>query len=189
MKYNIVLAGVGGQGVLSIAGAIARAAQQEGLYINQSEVHGMSQRGGAVFAHLRLSDQPIASVQIPRGEAHMILSMELLEGLRYLSYLRPDGILITSTEIVRNIPDYPQEEALLAEIRHLPHHRLVDAHVLARQAGSARASNMVLVGAASRDLPVSSDVLWQCIHTMFAHKGEKIQTINDKAFTAGTTIP
>lgn len=188
MKYDIVLAGVGGQGVLSLASVIGQAAQHAGLFINQSEVHGMSQRGGAVFAHLRLSDRPIASVQIPQGEAQMILSMELLEGLRYLSYLRPDGVLVTSTETVKNIPDYPEIDALYRQIETLPHVRLVDAPGLARQVGSARASNMVLIGAAARDLPVSSEILEQCIRDIFAKKGEKVVAINDKAFTAGQQI-
>src|SRR5512144_1043080 len=142
MKYDIILAGVGGQGVLSVSGVIGSAARSQGLFVKLSEVHGMSQRGGGVVANLRLSDKPIASDLIPQGGASMILSMEPLESLRYLNYLSPEGVLITSTEPVFNIPDYPNLDELVAKIRSLPRTILVASETLARQAGSARATNM-----------------------------------------------
>jgi indolepyruvate ferredoxin oxidoreductase, beta subunit len=185
MKYDIILAGVGGQGVLSVSAIIASSAMKEGLLVKQSEVHGMSQRGGAVLANLRLADAPIASDLIPLGSAAMILSMEPLESLRYLRYLSPDGALVTSTNPVVNIPDYPELNGLLGRVRTLPFARLVDADKLARSAGSARAANMVMVGAASRRLPVKVETLEHFIRTTFAVKGERIVETNLKAFHAG----
>jgi indolepyruvate ferredoxin oxidoreductase, beta subunit len=185
MKCDIVLSGVGGQGVLSVSGIIGSGAIREGLRIRQSEVHGMSQRGGAVLAHLRLSDTPIASDLIPLGTASMILSMEPLESLRYLRYLASDGVVVTSTDPVENIPDYPKLEDLLARIRSLPRTVLVDSERLARHAGSARATNMVMVGAASHHLPLRVDTLELSIRTLFANKGPNVIETNLNAFHAG----
>jgi indolepyruvate ferredoxin oxidoreductase, beta subunit len=185
MKYDIILAGVGGQGVLSVSAIIASSAMNEGLFVKQSEVHGMSQRGGAVLANLRLADAPIASDLIPLGSASMILSMEPLESLRYLKYLAQGGTLVTSTNPVVNIPDYPDLEDLLAHVRAVPLSRLVDGEQLARAAGSARATNMVIVGAASHRLPVKVETLEHFIETTFASKGDKIAQTNLAAFRAG----
>ena len=185
MKFDIILAGVGGQGVLSVSAIIASSAMKEGLAVKQSEVHGMSQRGGAVLANLRLSDRPIASDLIPRGTAAMILSMEPLESLRYLEYLAPGGTVITATAPVANIPDYPPVDEVLARIRSLPHAVTVDAETLARQSGSARATNMVMVGAASPLLPVSFATIEHFVRTIFASKGAKVVETNLKALHAG----
>ncbi len=185
MNFDIVLAGVGGQGVLSLSGIIASGAMKEGLFVKQSEVHGMSQRGGAVLANLRLSDKPIASDLIPRGRAAMILSMEPLESLRYVSYLSTEGTLITSTMPMVNIPNYPDLEELLGQIRGIPQAILVDSDRLAKSAGSARAANMVMVGAASHLLPVKVETMKHYIETVFKKKGEKINETNLKAFSAG----
>ncbi len=185
MKFDIVLAGVGGQGVLSVSGIIAAAAMQEGLAVKQSEVHGMSQRGGAVVANLRMGSGTVASDLVPLGCASLILSMEPLEGLRYLQYLSPDGSLITSTDAVRNIPDYPEQGALLDTIKGLPHAVLIDGEKIARKAGSARAANMALVGAASRVLPLKPETLERCIAARFASKGDAVVAQNIRAFHAG----
>lgn len=185
MKFDIVLAGVGGQGVLSLSAIIASGAMKEGLYVKQSEVHGMAQRGGAVLANLRLSDKPVASDLIPKGSAALILSMEPLESLRYLAYLRPDGALITSTTPVVNIPDYPDLDTLLGKIRTIPGAMLVDSDKLAKTAGSARASNMVIVGAASHLLPVKVETMEHYIEDMFKRKGDQVVEANLKAFRAG----
>lgn len=185
MKYDIILAGVGGQGVLSVSALIASSAMKEGLFVKQSEVHGMSQRGGAVLANLRLGSEAIASDLIPFGAASMILSMEPLESLRYLRYLSPAGAVVTSTNPVVNIPDYPELEGLLGTIRRLPASRLVDGEKLARAAGSARATNMVMVGAASHHLPVRVATMEQFIESIFASKGAKVVETNLKAFHAG----
>ena len=185
MKYDIILAGVGGQGVQSVGAIIASSAMKEGLAVKQSEVHGMSQRGGAVLASLRLADAPIASDLIPLGTASMILSMEPLESLRYLKHLSPSGAIVTSMDPVRNIPDYPDLEALLEKIRAIPGAVLIESEQLARQAGSARATNMVMVGAASHRLPVKVETMEQFIESLFKSKGAQVVAANLKAFHAG----
>ena len=185
MTYDIILAGVGGQGVLSLATIIARAAMLDGLEVRQSEVHGMSQRGGAVQAHMRISDKPITSDLIPVGGADMILSMEPVEALRYLSFLKPEGILVTAAEPVVNIGNYPDLEGVHAAIRKLPRNRLVHAEQLAREAGNLRTSNMVLVGAAYRELPVSEKALAESVHETFAKKDPRLVDINMKALKLG----
>jgi indolepyruvate ferredoxin oxidoreductase beta subunit len=153
--------------------------------VKQSEVHGMSQRGGAVLANLRLSDRPIASDLIPRGSAAMILSMEPLESLRYLEFLAEDGTVITATNPVANIPDYPPLDEVLERVRSLPHTVTVDAESLARKAGSARATNMVMVGAASPLLPVAFETIEHFVQTIFASKGARVVETNLKALHAG----
>ena len=188
MKYDMIIAGVGGQGVLSVASIIASSAMKEGLHVKQSEVHGMSQRGGAVYANLRLSDQPIYSDLIADGTASMILSMEPLESLRYLHYLKDDGYLITSENPERNIPDYPNLDELLIQIRSLPNALTIDAHKLAMEAGSGRATNMVLAGAASHFLPIKPETMQNFIKEIFARKGEKVVGINLKAFAMGRKL-
>jgi indolepyruvate ferredoxin oxidoreductase beta subunit len=185
MKYDIIVAGVGGQGTLSVSSIIASAAMSEGLSVKQSEVHGMSQRGGGVVTNLRLSDKPIASDLIARGSASMILSIEPLEGLRYLAYLSPDGTLVSSTNPMINIPDYPELDVLLRTIRELPHSILVDGEEIARRSGSIRATNMVMVGAASRLLPVHPETIERFIEKSFGGKGERVVETNLKAFRAG----
>ncbi len=188
MKYDMIIAGVGGQGVLSVAAIIASSAMKEGLYVKQSEVHGMSQRGGAVYANLRLSDQPIYSDLIADGTASMILSMEPLESLRYLHYLKDDGYLITSENPELNIPDYPDLNELLQKIRSLPNALTIDAHKLAMEAGSGRATNMVLAGAASHFLPIKPETMENFIKEIFARKGDKVVDINLKAFAMGRKL-
>ncbi|MBZ5497331.1 MAG: indolepyruvate oxidoreductase subunit beta [Acidobacteriia bacterium] len=185
MKYDIVLAGVGGQGVLSLAMAIASGAMEEKLCVKQAEVHGMAQRGGAVMATLRLADREIASDLIPRGTASMILSMEPMESLRYLGYLSAQGSLVTSANPVRNIPDYPDLNHLLDHIRKIPRAIIIDAEKLAREAGSARATNMVMVGAAMHLLPIKAEAIESAVRAIFARKGEEVVDINLRALRAG----
>ena len=185
MKFDIILAGVGGQGVLSVSAVIATAAMEEGLHVKQSEVHGMAQRGGAVSANLRLADREIASDLIPTGRAALILGMEPMESLRYLSFLSPEGAVITSTNPVVNIEGYPPLDEVLASIRRLPRATVIDSETLARQAGSVRATNMVMVGAASRVLPVAAETIRRCIAKRFASKGQDVVDLNLRAFLAG----
>ena len=185
MKYDIVIAGVGGQGVLSLAAIITSAAFEAGLYVNQSELHGMSQRGGAVSSDLRLSDEPIQSSTIPFGNADMILSMEPLESLRYLHYLREDGIVLSADKPVKNITNYPDLSSVLDDIKALPNAQVISASKLARKAGSARATNVVMVGAASSLIPIDPTLIGARIDALFAKKGEKVVNINRKAFAAG----
>jgi len=185
MDYDIITAGVGGQGILSISAIIASSALRSGLFVKQAEAHGMSQRGGAVVSHLRLSDHPVHSDLVARGRADLIISMEPVESLRYLSYLSPGGTVLTAVEPVINIPDYPDLEEVLAAIRSLPNARLIEASRLARRAGSARASNVVLVGAASHLLPLPPRTIEEQVRQTFAVKSEKMVEINLKAFRLG----
>ena len=168
MKQDIILAGVGGQGILSIAYVIDNAALDAGLSFKQAEVHGMAQRGGAVQSHLRLSQGPIYSELIPRGQADLILSVEPLEALRYVDSLHPKGRLVTSRTPFINIPDYPAIEEVLAAVRGFGNRAvIIDSESLAREAGSVRSQNMVMLGAASPDLIVSEALLQDHIRALF----------------------
>jgi indolepyruvate ferredoxin oxidoreductase beta subunit len=182
MTYDIILAGVGGQGVLSLAAIVARAAMIDGLIVRQSEVHGMAQRGGAVLAHLRISDRAIAGDLVPSGGADMILAMEPLESLRYLSYLKPEGIVVTASESFVNIPDYPELQTVLGAVKALPRSVLVDAAAIAKEAGSPRAVNMALAGAASLLLPIKLQSIERCIEELFGKKDPQSAEANRKAF-------
>jgi indolepyruvate ferredoxin oxidoreductase beta subunit len=185
MKCDVILAGVGGQGVLSIAAIIAAAAVEQGLQVRQSEVHGMAQRGGAVLAHLRIADKAIASDLVPRGSADLILSMEPLESLRYAAWLSPNGALVSAAEPLVNIPNYPNQEEIAGVIKRFPIFRLVEAAALAKEAGLARAVNMVMVGAASAFLPIDAKNLEETIEKMFAQKDMNLAIANKKAFALG----
>lgn len=185
MKCDVILAGVGGQGVLSIAAIIAQAAVAKGLRVRQSEVHGMAQRGGAVLAHLRMADRNIASDLVPRGGADLVISMEPLESLRYAEWLSPEGALVTAAEPFVNIPNYPDTGTILETIKAFPLYRIVEAAALAKEAGLARAVNMVMVGAASAFLPIEAETLEETIGKMFAHKDKAAVEANKKAFDLG----
>jgi indolepyruvate ferredoxin oxidoreductase beta subunit len=187
-RLDAVLAGVGGQGVLSIGALIAGAASDAGLWVKQSEVHGMSQRGGAVEAYLRISDRPIKSDLIARGGADLILSLEPVEALRHLELLKPDGVVVSASEPVENVPDYPDLERVLERLRRLPHAVVVDAQRLAREAGNPKGANVVLVGAASSFLPVPPAAIEGWIHHIFDAKGGKTVDANLKAFRAGCAV-
>jgi indolepyruvate ferredoxin oxidoreductase beta subunit len=184
MKADIVLAGVGGQGVLSVAGILVEAARREGLAVKQAEVHGMAQRGGAVQATLRISPDPIASEMVSRGAATMILGLEPVEALRYLDYLAPDGVLLSAADPVTNVSDYPPLESIHERIRSLGGY-LIAANRIAKEAGSLRTANVVMVGAASARLTLPVPSLEAAIAAGFAAKGKKIVEINLAAFRAG----
>ena len=188
MKINVILAGVGGQGILTIAAILDTAALASNLNIKQSEVHGMSQRGGAVQSHVRISDTEIYSDLIPQGKADMIISVEPMELLRYLPFLKKDGLLVTDSNPFNNITDYPELEELYSEIKSYPNTILVDAKKLAKDLGNSRATNIVLLGAASSQLPLSDESLEQAIKTLFERKGEKIVSKNIEAFNKGKEI-
>ena len=186
MKKDIILAGVGGQGILSIATIIGSAALDQDLHLKQAEVHGMSQRGGDVQSHLRLSSDPIHSDLIPRGAADLIISLEPMEALRYIPWLAPEGWLITNTAPFVNIPNYPEMDAVRAELAKLPHVIAIDVDEIAKQAGSPRSANMVLLGAASGVLGIlEPEKLREGIRRIFGRKGEEIVETNIKAFDAG----
>lgn len=185
MKNDIILSGVGGQGILSIAAAIGLAAVENNLILKQSEVHGMSQRGGDVQSHFRLSDKPIASDLIPYGKADLIISVEPMESLRYLPWLAGTGWIVTNSNPFINIPDYPPIENILNEIKKIRNHIILDADGIAREAGSLKSVNMVILGAASPyiDIPFSS--LENAVRKLFSRKGEEVIDLNLKALRRG----
>ncbi len=186
MKQDIILAGVGGQGILSIATVIGSAALEQGLHLKQAEVHGMSQRGGDVQSNLRLSSDPIYSDLIPRGGADLIVSLEPMEALRYVPYLAPDGWIITNTTPMVNIPNYPEMEKVMQELGKFPQVVAIDVDAIAKDLGSARAANMVLLGAMAAVLHIlEPEKLREGIRRIFARKGDAVVESNIKAFDAG----
>ena len=185
MKADIILSGVGGQGILSIAAVIGEAALKEGLYMKQAEVHGMSQRGGDVQSNLRLSDQPIASDLIPLGQADLIISLEPMEALRYLPYLKKDGWLVTNSQPFINIPEV---EKVNEELGKLPHKVVLDVEAIAKEVGSVRAANIVMLGAAAPFIGIEYDKIADGIRRIFGRKGEEIVEMNLKALKAGYDV-
>ncbi|MCQ2225729.1 MAG: indolepyruvate oxidoreductase subunit beta [Paludibacteraceae bacterium] len=185
MKKDIILCGVGGQGILSIATIIGEAATEAGIYLKQAEVHGMSQRGGDVQSNLRLSTDPIWSDQIPTGETDVIISMEPMEALRYIAYLSPEGTIVTNNKPFINIPNYPDESALKSELEQLPNVQL-DIEAIATELKSPKSANMVLLGMAAPYIEVLSvDQLRKAVSVIFARKGEAVVEANLKAFDRG----
>ncbi|NMB80799.1 MAG: indolepyruvate oxidoreductase subunit beta [Ignavibacteria bacterium] len=185
MKKDIILSGVGGQGILSIAAIIGFAALEKNLFVKQSEVHGMSQRGGAVESHLRISDKEIASDLIPFGEADLIISVEPMESLRYLPFLSKDGWIITNTTPFVNIPNYPDLELLLKQINSYKNVIAFNAEEIAKKIKAPKTSNVVILGAASPFLEIPYENLVSGIKTLFGRKGEDIVTMNINALNAG----
>lgn len=185
MKNDIILSGVGGQGILSIAAIIGLAAVASDLFLKQSEVHGMSQRGGDVQSHLRLSDRPVSSDLIPYGKADLIISVEPMESLRYLPWLSENGWLVTNSNPFINIPDYPPLGEILEEIRKIKNHVIIDADLMAKESGSARSGNMVILGAASPFIEMPYERLENAIRGLFQRKGDQIVESNLKAFNTG----
>jgi indolepyruvate ferredoxin oxidoreductase beta subunit len=185
MKTDIILAGVGGQGILSIAAVIGEAALEDGLFMKQTEVHGMSQRGGDVQSHLRISDRTIASDLIPLGTADIIISLEPMEALRYLPYLKKDGWVVTNSKPFKNIPNYPELEQITEVYNSLPNKIILDVEQIAKDLGAPRSSNVVLLGAASLYLPIDYIKLENGIRSIFNRKGENIVETNLKALSVG----
>ena len=185
MKNDIILSGVGGQGILTIAATIGLAAVSNDLFIKQSEVHGMSQRGGDVQSHLRLSDKPVSSDLIPFGKADLIISVEPMESLRYLPWLSDKGWLVTNSNPFINIPDYPPLDEILKEIKKIRNHIIIDADGIAKEAGSSRSGNIVILGAASPFIEMPFESLEKALKKLFGKKGNRVVEDNLKALHAG----
>jgi len=188
MNADIIIAGVGGQGILSVAGLLADVAVTEGNEVKYCETHGMAQRGGSVMAHLRIADHTIHSDLIPRGVADMVLGMEPLEALRYFPWLGPEGMIVTASNCVLNFDNYPDEERLLTHLRTLPRCVLVDAEGLARRAGSVYTANVVMTGAASRFLGLDPENIESRIEALFTGKGPQVVAANREAFRLGREV-
>jgi len=188
MKTDIILAGVGGQGILSVAAVIGEAALEDGLFMKQAEVHGMSQRGGDVQSHLRISNQPIASDLIPLGQVDIIISLEPMEALRYLHYLKKDGWVVTNSKPFENIPNYPDIEEVMKAYEKLPNKVILDVERIAKDLGTSRSSNVVLLGAASPYLNIDFSKLENGIKHIFGKKGEDVVDANLNALRAGRAI-
>ncbi|NOZ34918.1 MAG: indolepyruvate oxidoreductase subunit beta [Chlorobi bacterium] len=185
MKADIILSGVGGQGILSIAATLGTAALQEGLNMKQSEVHGMSQRGGDVSSNMRISDKPIASDLIAKGKADVILSVEPMESLRFISYLKPDGWLITNSKPFKNIAVYPDIEEIYSEIRKIKNHIIVNADEIAAELKSLRSSNIVMLGAATPFFDINFESLKKALQSIFENKGQDVVDKNIAALEKG----
>ena len=188
MTSNIILAGVGGQGILSIANVIGIAALKDNLFLKQAEVHGMSQRGGDVQSNLRISDKPISSDLIPFGKADIIISMEPMESLRYMPYLSKTGWIVTNTNPFINIQNYPDIKEVMQELEKIDNLIAFDMDKVAKEVGSPRSSNMVLLGASSPFVGLPLDLVESGIKDFFSSKGEKISNLNIDAFRAGREI-
>jgi len=188
MTTNIILAGVGGQGILTIATVIDTAALQSNLFVKQAEVHGMSQRGGAVQSHVRISDKEIFSDLIPEGKADIILSVEPMESLRYLPFLKKEGWLITDSSPFINITDYPEKETLYKKINAIPNTILANATDIAKELGNSKAANIVLLGIASNLLSLSEESILDAITSLFSRKGQRVVDKNIEAFFKGKEI-
>ena len=186
MKTDIILCGVGGQGILSIATIIGEAAIKDGLYIKQAEVHGMSQRGGDVQSNLRISSEPINSDLIAEGQADVIISMEPMEALRYLPYLnKKTGWIITSSVPFVNIPNYPDMDKIKEEYSKLNNVVFIDIEQLAKDNNVPRSANMILLGAAQKSLGIGYEEIKAALGRVFARKGEEVVNANIKALNIG----
>ena len=186
MKKDIILAGVGGQGILTIATIIGDAAANAGISLKPAEVHGMSQRGGDVQSNLRLSTETIYSDLIKQGEADLIISMEPMEALRYVPFLSEQGWVVTSSHPFKNIPNYPDDEALMNELNSLPNIKSLPIEDVAKDNNIPKCANIVLLGMAAKHLEIiSSEQLRESIARVFAAKGENVVNMNLMAFDAG----
>ena len=188
MKIDIILCGVGGMGALSSAAIISKAALDMGWYMKQAETHGMSQRGGDVQSHLRISDEPIASDLIPEGQCDIILSVEPMEALRYLPFLNKNGWVITNKNPFINIPNYPNQDELMTEINKIPNHIIFDADAIAKEIKNPKGANMVVLGAASKYLKIDIEKLEDAVRSIFGKKGDDIVNANINALRAGRAI-
>ena len=187
MKRDIILSGVGGQGILSIAAVIGRAALEDGLHIKQAEVHGMSQRGGSVVTYVRFGDKVYSPI-IDKGEADFIVSFELLEAARWIAYLKPTGRVVTNTQqmepmpVIAGLAQYPENLVEKMRAKGLQVDAM-DCLALAEEAGSAKAVNMVLMGRLSHYFPDIAPEAWQA--SLEANVPAKVLELNRKAFALG----
>jgi indolepyruvate ferredoxin oxidoreductase beta subunit len=183
--HGIVLSGVGGQGVLSLAQIALEALRRSGLQALQSEIHGMSQRGGSVHAQVCFSEAPLTSPIIDEGCADLLIALEPLEALRYVAMLRMNGHLVVSEEPQVNMEGYPPLEDVYAALKAVRGAHLVDTEDLARRLNHRQAGGMALLGMASKYLPVPVETWHEVIRERFEAKGLRVCEKNLEAFEAG----
>jgi indolepyruvate ferredoxin oxidoreductase, beta subunit len=189
MKTDIILSGVGGQGILSIAAVLGEAALSQGLYMKQAEVHGMSQRGGDVQSNLRLSDRPIYSDLISKGKADIVISLEPMEGLRYAGWLSENGWLVSNTTPFINITDYPSVDLIQKSLDSIQRKVMIDIESISKDLGSVKVANMVILGAATPFIScISYEEIENGIRRIFSRKGEEIVKLNLDALAVGKSI-
>jgi indolepyruvate ferredoxin oxidoreductase beta subunit len=185
---GVVVAGVGGQGVISVAQLILLSAWRSGFQALQSEIHGMSQRGGAVNSHVVFGRQPVSSPMVMDGSGSLLIAMEPLEALRHLSLLRPDAALVVSANPVRNIDDYPDEEKVRGELEKVTGVTAIDTAAHAARLRHRQAPGMILLGAASRHLPFGPETWNEVIAEYFDQKGGAVVDKNREAFALGASL-
>ena len=183
--HGIVLSGVGGQGVLSLAQILLEALRRSGLHALQSEIHGMSQRGGSVHAQVCFSEAALTSPILDEGGADLLIALEPLEALRYVSMLRLDGHLVVSEEPQMDMAGYPPLDDVYAALKAVRGVHLIDTEDLARSLNHRQAGGMALLGMASRFLPVDDAVWRDVISQRFESKGARVMEKNLEAFEAG----
>lgn len=187
MNKNIMIVGVGGQGSLLASKLLGHVAMQAGYDVKVSEVHGMSQRGGSVVTYVKYSDDKVWSPVINEGEADLIISFEMLEAARWVSFLKKEGTIVVNNQEIAPMPVitgaavYPEkiaEKLKKAGVNLM----VVDALSLAEEAGSAKATNVVLMGAVANHMEFP-EAMWQ--KAIAECVPPKFMELNHKAFALG----
>lgn len=187
--FNVVIVGVGGQGVLLTSKIIAETALEQGLDVKQSEVHGMAQRGGSVISHVRFGKKVYSPI-VSEGDADLLIGFEPLETARYIHYLKKDGIVIYNTYRISSITvsigaeKYPEDIDEIIKKNAKKVYPL-DGTKLAVEAGDKRALNIVLLGASLKYLPLNKNIVLKAIENSV--KGKALE-INKKAFELGLEL-
>lgn len=184
--FNIVIAGVGGQGVLMASKVLAESALASGMDVKQNEVHGMAQRGGSVISFVRIGEQVSSPIVMP-GTADLLISFEPLEALRYIHFLKPGGRLvynrvsINPSTVASGLAVYPDdvEQRIAAACSAA---KGIEALSIAREAGNGKAVNMVMVGTVMKDLPLNEEVITDVVKQISQNKGVEV---NLKALAGG----
>lgn len=185
-QYNVLLTGVGGQGILLAGDILSRSAIMQGLDVKKAETHGMAQRGGSVVTHLRIGDK-VRSALVPVGGADILISFEMLEALRYSHYVAPRGSILYSTRrvdplpVLRGIEEYPSGDSIRNLRDRFEDVVDIDASTLAKEAGHPLTQNVVMIGAASTRLPLPHDSLREAVELTV----KRAKDANLKAFDLG----
>jgi indolepyruvate ferredoxin oxidoreductase beta subunit len=185
-RFDLVIAGVGGQGTILASDIIGRTAVKENMPVRAAETHGMAQRGGSVVNHVRLGCE--LGSMIPRKGADVLLALEPSEALRYLEYLSDDGIVIVNTDpilpvtVTSGLCSYPDVNAIIENLGRGHEVKAFNATGLAKEAGNIQAMNVVMVGAVSNYLPLSADIMLECVRELVP---PKTTDINVRAFELG----